>query len=405
MKLYEFVDKLYAMGDMESPKTIRSKKTLNESLMLEASSGEMLDRFFELNAGVDPEELLQWILQNVITDEQLREMVDYAEEIEHMHAQDDIEESLVEDDLDEGVLGGLAGAAIGGLAGNSLGHPVLGAIGGGLAGSAIQNALSDEDLNESLTEAANPENAEVNAVLRKWANSDRNRISKHDQKVLDDAGITLKTDKYDAPHKYAVHKDNESDIIDLHRMDKHHIKNTHPDHDLANDLATTGRHWSNRDRYNKNKDPRFPWRDDEYRSETPEESDALRPYSDKYKSLKRAVDGSESYPYLHADAEKKLDDFRAKMAARKNESLTEDKDLSTVKRSMTRVLQDNREKIDNCSTPQEVYEVVADLLAEADMDTPATRKLLMNLDKSRSLTNSLQTVYNSILKGSGLGVC
>lgn len=405
MKLYEFVDKLYAMGDMESPKTIRSKKTLNESLMLEASSGEMLDRFFELNAGVDPEELLQWILQNVITDEQLREMIDYAEEIEHMHAQDDIEESLVEDDLDEGVLGGLAGAAIGGLAGNSLGHPVLGAIGGGLAGSAIQNALSDEDLNESLTEAANPENAEVNAVLRKWANSDRNRISKHDQKVLDDAGITLKTDKYDAPHKYAVHKDNESDIIDLHRMDKHHIKNTHPDHDLANDLATTGRHWSNRDRYNKNKDPRFPWRDDEYRSETPEESDALRPYSDKYKSLKRAVDGSESYPYLHADAEKKLDDFRAKMAARKNESLTEDKDLSTVKRSMTRVLQDNREKIDNCSTPQEVYEVVADLLAEADMDTPATRKLLMNLDKSRSLTNSLQTVYNSILKGSGLGVC
>ena len=86
------------------------------------------------------------------------------------------------------------------------------------------------------------------------------------------------------------------------------------------------------------------------------------------------------------------------------EEVTEDKDLSTVKRSMTRVLQDNREKIDNCSTPQEVYEVVAGLLAEAEMDTPATRKLLMNLDKSRSLTNSLQTVYNSILKGSGLGV-
>lgn len=87
------------------------------------------------------------------------------------------------------------------------------------------------------------------------------------------------------------------------------------------------------------------------------------------------------------------------------EEVTEDKDLSTVKRSMTRVLQDNREKIDNCSTPQEVRDVVAGLLAEANMDTPATRKLLMNLDKSRSLTNSLQTVYNSILKGSGLGVC
>lgn len=32
MKLYEFVDKLYAMGDMESPGVIGPKKTLNESL-------------------------------------------------------------------------------------------------------------------------------------------------------------------------------------------------------------------------------------------------------------------------------------------------------------------------------------------------------------------------------------
>ena len=213
----------------------------------------------------------------------------------------------------------------------------------------------------------------------------------------------MKTNKYDAPHKYAVHKDNEGDILDLHRMDKRHIKNTHPDHDLANDLATTGRHWSNRDRYNKNKDPRFPWRDAEYRSETPEESDALRPYSDKYKSLKRAVDGSESYPYLHADAEKKLDDFRAKMAARKNESLTEDKDLSTVKGSMTKILQDNREKIDACGSAKEVHDTVAGLLAEAGLDTPATRRLLLTLKKQKGLTGALQAVYNSILKGSDLG--
>ena len=188
---------------------------------------------------------------------------------------------------------------------------------------ALLNNRLYEISDESLTEAANPENAEVNAVLRKWANSDRNRISKRDQKVLDDAGIKLKTNKYDAPHKYAVHKDNEGDILDLHRMDKRHIKNTHPDHDLANDLATTGRHWSNRDRYNKNKDPNFPWRNDAYREETPEESKALRPYSDEYKSLKRQVSNSEGYPYWHAGAERDLDDFRAKMAARKNESLNE----------------------------------------------------------------------------------
>lgn len=240
----------------------------------------------------------------------------------------------------------------------------------------------DDLYEEGLTEAANPENAEVNAVLRKWANSDRNRISKRDQKVLDDAGIKLKTNKYDAPHKYAVHKDNEGDILDLHRMDKRHIKNTHPDHDLANDLATTGRHWSNRDRYNKNKDPNFPWRNDAYREETPEESKALRPYSDEYKKQKRI-----------ADYERYL----------RGEGLTEDKDLSTVKGSMTKILQDNREKIDACGSAKEVHDTVAGLLAEAGLDTPATRRLLLTLKKQKGLTGALQAVYNSILKGSDLG--
>ena len=300
MKLYEFVDKIEAMGEVE-----KKTETLNESA---DTSSAFWGDYWE-----GPIKKLN--------------------------------ESLTEDNLEEGIVGSLAGAAIRGLAGN-----------------AIQNALSDEDLDESLneamnddfikiyktsdsipndawdfpieeldylleehpgesfallnnrlyeisdeslTEAANPENAEVNAVLRKWANSDRNRISKRDQKVLDDAGIKLKTNKYDAPHKYAVHKDNEGDILDLHRMDKRHIKNTHPDHDLANDLATTGRHWSNRDRYNKNKDPNFPWRNDAYREETPEESKALRPYSDEYKRQKRIAD------------------YESRLRGSKNESLNE----------------------------------------------------------------------------------
>ena len=42
---------------------------------------------------------------------------------------------------------------------------------------------------ESLDEAVNPENAEVNAVLRKWANRPGNKLGKKDQKILDDAGI------------------------------------------------------------------------------------------------------------------------------------------------------------------------------------------------------------------------
>lgn len=43
-----------------------------------------------------------------------------------------------------------------------------------------------------LDEARNPENDEVNTVIRKWANSDRNRLSKKDQKTLDKYGISLK---------------------------------------------------------------------------------------------------------------------------------------------------------------------------------------------------------------------
>lgn len=42
-----------------------------------------------------------------------------------------------------------------------------------------------------LAEARNPENDEVNAAIRKWANSDRNRLSKKDQETLGKYGISL----------------------------------------------------------------------------------------------------------------------------------------------------------------------------------------------------------------------
>ena len=86
------------------------------------------------------------------------------------------------------------------------------------------------------------------------------------------------------------------------------------------------------------------------------------------------------------------------------DDLYEDKDLSTVKGSMTKILQDNREKIDACGSAKEVHDTVAGLLAEAGLDTPATRRLLLTLKKQRGLTGALQAVYNSILKGSDLGV-
>lgn len=70
---------------------------------------------------------------------------------------------------------------------------------------------------------------------------------------------------------------------------------------------------------------------------------------------------------------------------------------------MTKILQDNREKIDACGSAKEVHDTVAGLLAEAGLDTPATRRFLLTLKKQKGLTGALQAVYNSILKGSDLG--
>jgi hypothetical protein len=46
MKLYEFVDKLYAMGDTEAPKTTKPKKVLNESLNEDIQNEKQLTEAF-----------------------------------------------------------------------------------------------------------------------------------------------------------------------------------------------------------------------------------------------------------------------------------------------------------------------------------------------------------------------
>ena len=365
MKLYEFVDKLYEMGDMESPKTVRSKKTLNESVssreddLDEDLKEAIYDRSFDasdkaflrkngyrkiekdcyrrdfddlgisfviyrtpqtrqlgLGAALPGDERWTSFRQGVYSS-----VYDVFQTIEYIISHQDRLQNILDDleNLNEGILGGLAGAALGGAIGNGLGHPILGSIGGGLAGSAIQNALND-DLDEALDDIVS-----VDVDFNIDDGEDFDEIKNY---LKDKFNIDVV--RYDPDGLY--------DNITLQGSKENLVKY------LSTDYGG----------YDED-DPDIGWVE-------------------------------EFFPELFED-------------------LNEDKDLSTVKRSMTRVLQDNREKIDNCSTPQEVRDVVAGLLAEANMDTPATRKLLMNLDKSRSLTNSLQTVYNSILKGSGLGVC
>ena len=315
MKLYEFVDKLYAMGDMESPKTVRPKKTLNESYGDTIETNKYKIRGYNPSNGeIDPKELYivdkvthqryyltdllklirkmgEWWYDFEVSEEGENKVLDrLLKELTQPDA-DDIRDLIAyflsevydEEVLDEGFLGGLAGAALGGAVGGSFGHPVLGAIGGGLAGSAIQNALND-DLDESYD---------------------------YDPDVFDDICTT-----------YRLSTMTLDDIFE----------------------------------------------------------DALKRYGD----------------------EGLADEIVSRVAAAWG--LNEDKDLSTVSGSMTQILQDNREKIDACSSAQEVHDVVAGLLAEAGLDTQATRRLLLTLKKQKGLVGALQAVYNSILKGSDLGV-
>jgi hypothetical protein len=420
MKLYEFVEKIEAMGDIEAPKTIRSKKTLaeeglNESLMLEASSDEMLDRFFELNAGVDPEELLQWILQNVITDEQLHEMIDYAEEIEHMHAQDDLDESLVEDDdddLDESYTASdelfdeslteslkpedlvpgkvyrhkrsipymskadaeeypedfepvkellvlfnntysLPGpneiTYVGSEAQAQDWNPILVFDVMGTKISFNRDILNYlEPVNEELTEARNPENEEVNAIIAKYLGK-KSKISKKEQEVLDKYGISRnKYGDFVGPNGKELRsfgrktvQGPEIPVSKYGSRGRQHWdwsanadfrsgkKDSFDAVDYANYLTKEtpgeGEYPATNDNYYNRKKSSGRW-DNEYPS-TPSEDAALRPYSDKYQELKANVE-DKKYDVENASGWRKPltdDELEAKVAEYRDQLLKDQK--------------------------------------------------------------------------------
>lgn len=96
MKLYEFVDKFYEMGDMEAPKTVRSKKTLNESYTV---SDELFDEY-KSDDFKDVGDIHNEIMFNY-GDKDLADDVVSRIEVYRNNRDDDYEE----DDLDESVGG------------------------------------------------------------------------------------------------------------------------------------------------------------------------------------------------------------------------------------------------------------------------------------------------------------
>lgn len=131
---------------------------------------------------------------------------------------------------------------------------------------------------------------------------------------------------------------------------------------------------------------------------------ANRPYDEVSKLCQNQKNELIKFPNEGFLGHFSTDEIKKAVYEYEGRNLTEDKDLSTVAGSMTQILQDNKDKINSCTTPQEVHDTVAGLLAEAGLDTPATKRLLMTLKKQRNIVGALQAVYNSILKGSDLGV-
>lgn len=78
-------------------------------------------------------------------------------------------------------------------------------------------------------------------------------------------------------------------------------------------------------------------------------------------------------------------------------------DLSKKQGSMTQVLSDASNNLNSCASVDELHNKVKELFDESDINTVASNRLLTSISKSRNLTDAQQTVYNSILSGSGLG--
>lgn len=79
-------------------------------------------------------------------------------------------------------------------------------------------------------------------------------------------------------------------------------------------------------------------------------------------------------------------------------------DLSDVDNSMTSIFKKNAPTIFAAKSAKEVLAIVEDIFEENDLDTKATRRCLLTLQRQRSLEGAWKVVCNSFLKGTGNGV-
>ena len=189
-------------------------------------------------------------------------------------------------------------------------------------------------LNPILTEARNPENDEINFIIRKWASKD-GRLTKQEKELLSDRGIELERGKSNPYGRYPkVRKDEVKGPNGVTLTD---VQDLHPDYDIANKL-TKEHQWPRRVPTNDIK----TWYN---HSEGPNPHDVseismdefknLQPYNrekeDLYWKKDNVKRAEERVKYALDELEKEkarksevVTKAKAKHNARKNESLNED---------------------------------------------------------------------------------
>lgn len=79
-----------------------------------------------------------------------------------------------------------------------------------------------------------------------------------------------------------------------------------------------------------------------------------------------------------------------------------ERELSTKERSISKILLDNKDRIDSSTSKEELISVVRDILKEVNPER--TRKIFAALNSKKDYFRALQYIYDFILKGDDLGV-
>lgn len=243
------------------------------------------------------------------------------------------------------------------------------------------NRFITEDKDESLTEARNPENDEVNATIRKWANN--GRLSKKDKEILDKNGLFTKSN-----YKYWPSDGRTKAMTSAstrRQLTKGDINNTHPDYDLAGNLnkkklgsediesdlsgqALRTGVFSYDDSMGQRKDNGYKVSRNQLRS--------LQPYAHEKHDIKRAKEDRDYYSRGLKSAEDRLSNIKNSVkdkhnAKKKNESLLKEDMNTTIVTNIVDWLADHETAWEDCCNyfgvdpdSEELYNVDKDELLD-----------------------------------------